>query len=439
MKNIWLLIFFQSLLSTSFGAQMLQYNSLRIAYYRFGEELAAGLADGYLERASRSKYNYLLAEFHLDANEANPGIPAKKEEFRRAFIRAHEHGLRMIPKIQLGSKWSLHWMAVGNPNIQMNIYHDGSRRWGCPSLAYDADGIDASFEQLLDVLREAFEEASLPYDLEFVDLGHDEPVDDGYSLIGGVPDKVSGPDDSYAQVDRDFIVDRIENNGEEVSTAFQTLVVDELFRRAIQVRRILGENTRILVYGDLWDPEANGGIEKRTFYSTKEEVCYDKGGRQVGCTSSEVFRVSKVPAKTFAKMTPGIASLPGLSEDEKELFKNSIIVRPWCYYDSWPFGGDPDGDGTYNAERTFRFLADHGLKFVYTSVHHERPQDVAYTEGEFRAMTKFVRASRLFRDSCYGYAAAPWEARWVDPPGTPRIFDTLEELYELNRDHVPAQ
>jgi hypothetical protein len=137
-------------------------------------------------------------------------------------------------------------------------------------------------------------------------------------------------------------------------------------------------------------------------------------------------------------MTPGIARLPGLTKSQREVFRESVILRPWCYYDSWPFGGDPDGDGTYDAEKTFHYFTEHGLKFVYTSVHHEKPADPEYTEGEQRAMTKFVEASRLFRENCLGYAAAPWEARWVDAPGTPRIFDTLEELYELNKDHIPA-
>lgn len=437
MRRLYLIIFLAVLLVASLGAQTPHYNSLRLAYYRFGEELAAGHADGYLERAVRSNYNYLLAEFNLDSDGANPGIPGKKEEFRKAFIRAHQFGLRMIPKIQLGSKWSLHWMAVGNEKIQMNTYHDGQRRWGCPSFAYDPDGIDASFEQLLTVLKEAFDEAGLPYELEFIDLGHDEPVDDGYLLIGGVPDEVAGESDAFAQLDRDFIFDRIQNHGESASTAFQTLLVDELYRRVKQVHRVFGTNTKILVYGDLWDPEANGGIEKMTFLKADEEVCYDKGGSQVVCTSVEVFRTSRRPSVVLARMTPGIALLPGLSETEREVFRANVILRPWCYYDSWPFGGDPDGSGTYSAERTFRYFADHGLKFIYTSVHHERPADHEYTEGEYRAMTRYVKASRLFPDSCYGYAAAPWETRWVDPPGTPKIFDTLEELYELNKDHIP--
>jgi hypothetical protein len=112
-------------------------------------------------------------------------------------------------------------------------------------------------------------------------------------------------------------------------------------------------------------------------------------------------------------------------------------LRPWCYYDVWPFGGDPDGNGNYDAETSFAYFAKHGLKFIYTSVHYERPSDVSYSEGEARAMNKFAAASRLFRENCLGYAAAPWETRWKDPPETPRIFDTLEELYELNRDYLP--
>ena len=419
------------------GSLALEYNSVRAAYYRFGEELAAGQADGYLERAAKAKYNYLIAEFHLDSNPAHPGIPEKKEEFRKAFVKANQYGMKMIPKIQLGSKWSLHWTTVGNKNIQMNRYFDGNRTWGCPSLAFDKDGIDASFEDLLSVLREAFEEAELPYDFEFIDLGHDEPVDDGYLLIGGVPDEVAGPNDSFAQVDRNFIIDRVEKHRVDVSTAFQTLIVDELFRRVEQVHRILGRSTRILVYGDLWDPEANGGIEKRTFLMEKDEVCYDKGGREASCTSEEAFRSSFRRTSVYSKMTPGIAGLPGLNEDEKRMFRDSVILRPWCYYDSWPFGGDPDGDGTYNAEKTFGYFSQHGLRFIYTSVHHEKPANVEYTEGEYRAMKKFVEASRMFRDSCYGYAAAPWEARWEEPPSTLKIFDTLEELHRLNEGYIP--
>ncbi len=418
---------------------ILKYNSVRLAYYLFGEELAQGKADGYLRRAAKAKYNYLLAEFHLDTDKSNPGIAAKKDEFRRAFLRVHQHGMRMIPKIQLGSKWSLHWTAANNPKIQMNVYHDGSGTWGCPSFAYDPDGIDASFEELLRVLKEAFEEAKLPYELEFIDLGHDEPVDDGYLLIGGVPDQVSGPQDRFAQVDRDFIIGRMENHQEDVSTAVQALVVDELSRRVTQVHRIIGENTKILVYGDLWDPQANGGIEKKTFLTAKEEVCYDKGGREVDCSAPDVFRSSTRVRAFYSKMTPGIASLPGLSAEQKAVFVDNVILRPWCYYDSWPFGGDPDGDGNYDAEKSFSYFARHGLKFIYTSVHHEHPADSAYTEGEFRAMTKFVRASRLFRNNCLGYAAAPWNTRWQDPPDTAEIFDTLEELYELNRGQIPEE
>jgi hypothetical protein len=419
------------------NSNILEYNSLRLAYYLHGEELATGLANGYLERAARAQYNYLIAEFHLDSDESNPGISAKKEEFRKAFLLAHEHGMRMIPKIQLGSKWSLHWTATNNPHIQMNRYHDGQRIWGCPSFAYDPDGIDASFEELLTVIREAFIEANLPYDLEFIDLGHDEPVDDGYLLIGGVPDSVAGPEDSFAQIDREFILDRVNNHGDDVSTAFQTLVVNELFRRVGQVQRILGPETRILVYGDLWDPEANGGIEKRTFLTKEEEICYDHAARKVACDSDEMDRRAIEMVIQHSQMTPGIGSLPGLTDDQKTIFRNGVILRPWCYYDAWPFGGDPDGDGKYNAEASFSYLAKHGFKFVFTSVHHEKPSDKAYTEGELRAMTKYVKASRLFRDSCYGYAAAPWEARWQDPPDTLEIFDTLEELYELNRGYIP--
>ena len=442
MRKSWLIL---SIISMSwfsllgFGAgSENSYNSIRAAYYLFGEELPSGSADGYLKRAAAAQYNYLLAEFHLDTNEANPGIRPKKEEFRKAFLKAHDFGLRMIPKIQLGSKWSLHWEAAGNPNIQMNVYHDASRAWGCPSFAHDPDGIDASFEELLVVLKEAFDEAELPYELEFIDLGHDEPVDDGYLLIGGVHEIHAGPRDRFAQVDRDFIKKRMESYQEDLSTAIQALVVDELFRRAEQVHRIIGPETRILVYGDLWDPQANGGIEKKTFMAVDEEVCFDKDGREVDCTEAGVLRSSSRPRVLTSKMTPGIAELPGLSEEQKVVFRNSIVLRPWCYYDSWPFGGDPDGNGSYDAENSFSYFSQHGLKFIYTSVHWERPDDTDYTEGEGRAMRKFVRASRLFRQNCLGYAAAPWETRWQEPPATPPIFDTLEELYELNRDHIPG-
>lgn len=441
MKRLVVLIFLQFCVIVSLGeveqAQRFRYNSLRLAYYRFGEELAAGHADGYLRRAAACRYNYVVAEFDLNTAKDVHGIGGKKEDFRRAFKRVHEYGMRMIPKLQLGSKWSLHWTAVGNDNIQMNVYHDGVRSWGCPSFAHDADGIDASFEELLLVLKKAFEEAELPYGLDFIDLGHDEPVDDGYLLIGGIPDDLAGPEDRFAQADREFILNRIEDHGEDVSTAFQTLIVDELFRRVNQVQRILGEDTRILVYGDLWDPEANGGIEKRTFLSEEEEVCYDKGGRAVSCRSPEAFRSSSRSLHVFSRMTPGIGTLPGLTEEQRQIFRKSVILRPWCYYDAWPFGAVPGKDGYYDAEKTFGYFSDHGLKFVYTSVHYEKPSDSEYTEAELRAMKKYVRVSRHFTDHCYGYAAAPWETRWQDPPGTPAIFNTLEELYELNKDYIP--
>lgn len=417
---------------------ILKYNSLRIAYYCDGERLAQGYADGYMVRVKKANYNYIQAEFKINKYDSESGITSKKTHFKNAFLRADKYGLRLIPLIQMGSKWSLSWSKINNDAIEMNIYQGKKRRWGCPSFAYDSLGIDKSFMTVLRIIKQAHRDAKLSYDLEFIHLGHDEPVDNGYLLIGGVPDHLAGLKDQYSKKDRDYILDRINNHKDDLSTAFQTLIINQLYRRINQVHKIFGNKTKVIIYGDLWDPQANGGLKKEVFITKDKEICYDLKGDVVNCKSQQVKkRIVKPQRGLFVTMCPGIGFLPGLNNQEKEVFRKNIILQPWCYYDSWPHGGDPDGDGDYNTEKTFAYFTERGLMFNYVSVYKSKANNKKRTQIEYRAMKEYSITSKKFQNKCVGFTVAPWSASWKSPPNTPKSMDTLEELYNLNKNNIP--
>jgi hypothetical protein len=157
---------------------LMQYNTIRVAYYGNGEDMGNGLVDEFLQKAKDNKYNYVLAEFAMNRGR-NSTILAKKEDFLRAFKKADDFGLRLIPLIQVGSCWSHHWRHAQvnwNTNIKMTRISSNIGDFGCPSFSADTAGFDQTFIEMLKQIRNAHKEAKVKYPLEFIHLGHDEPA-----------------------------------------------------------------------------------------------------------------------------------------------------------------------------------------------------------------------------------------------------------------------
>jgi hypothetical protein len=396
---------------------VMKYNSIRIAYYGNGEKLANGEVDPFLKKAKDTKYNYVLAEFTMDRGR-NSSLLTKTEDFKLAFTRANAFGLRLIPLIQMGSGWAIHWrhaQSAWNQNIKMTrvtcsmtTTENGTvtttkSPFGTPSFSYDPDGFDKTAIELFQAIRRAHQESGVSYPLEFIHLGHDEPAYYTRTLFGNCKtgDGPAGSGWSIVSVDEVCNADTsfIQHFAGSKSEAVQQLIVSELHRRIEQVNATMGNNVRIMVYGDIWDPQMNG---KRNM---------------------------ELWDGTIIHTIPGIATLPGLTSLQKEQMRKKLIILPWNYDISCDF----DGDGEYKANVTFNYLSSNGLKFVYA--HEITANDIfPYSKDRIAQSNAYYKSAKKHRQNCLGYAAVHW-TDWANP--VPKSFDSMWYLYNLNASDVP--
>jgi hypothetical protein len=297
-------------------------------------------------------------------------------------------------------------MAKNKPDKQLSHY-------GLPSLMYDSTGIDKTFCELLKEIKSAHQESNVSYPLEFIHLGHDEPAYWTRLLIG---DCKLGPDPKgwnvvkvleTCKIDKDFI----NNYSGSTSEAVQTMVIKELLRRINQVKYFFKEPmAKILIYGDAWDPQKNGRLEMETWNGSK------------------------------CKMIPDIAALPCLNDHHKKYFKENIILMPWNY----SITDDPDGDGAYNAPKSFKYFSKNDFKFIY--VHeiisctnknkYKRSNPSGYPQNRIDQAVDYYNAAKKFKNNCLGYNAIMW-GRWQHP--APKCFDSVEYLFKLNENELPPK
>ncbi|MBN1128867.1 MAG: hypothetical protein JXA71_07765 [Chitinispirillaceae bacterium] len=241
------LLFLLPNLSFGYTWNTMQLNSIRIAYIHTGnQKYGDGSLDDFMVRAKNNHYNYIMGTFYLTAGDNNT-YAVLKNNIKTAFQKADAFGLRLIPTINLGSPYSLHWneAKAWNPNIKMlRVNLVGGGEFGGPSFTYDPLGIDKTFPEVLLAIKEAYESAHVSYPFEFLHLGHDEPASYTYLLMGDC--KTGGSSSLYCtnpmpfnvdavyevcQPDKDFI-----NNFTGTKTeAVQTLLVTEIFRRLNQI------------------------------------------------------------------------------------------------------------------------------------------------------------------------------------------------------------
>lgn len=391
-----------------------KYNSLRI----WLSNVPSTATDDLLRKAKRLHYNYVMAEFQPQTSA---------EEFRDMFKRVDSFGLRLIPMVQVADMHAENWWNFRydgpvykqgqNNNIDWNQVRpviDNKPCWfKCPSLLEDKSpgGFDNCFRIFLQNLRDGFIQAKLSYPLEYIHLGHDElnvynEETRQWDLL--LINCGSALDRSYFEDTLGF--DRIQQKT-DMSTEIQHLLAAEIHRRVIQVRQTLNEGktpfTKVIIYGDQWDPEHNGGYPKRV----PVKVCFRADEQQGSnrdilpvhcdaCTNCVEKRYDRTVI-----LSPGILDLPGLTSAQKAEVRNNVIIQPWMYDEYWDLGGKKK----YNATNTFYQLSTHGFSFCYvSSIAANDTNNISQIKRSFAMMHNYIQASRNFRSSCLGYVAAQW-------------------------------
>lgn len=407
-----------------------QFNSIRMAYYYKGEYLDSS----FIINAKKFNYNYILGEFHF--KDVKDPIGKIRSKIERAFEITNQYNMRLIPKIQINSGWSSHWRHVrdnDNHFIEMNLIRAKTRTqrklyWrGCPSFAPDSNGIDKSFEDLIKAIVSAHKSANVKYPLNFIHLGHDEPSFYEYMHIGGVtPGKhgkneyeswyKSDKDRVFSQKDRDWITNFIGGKNytdENISLAFQTLIVNSLYRKVRTIKKY-SSNTEVMIYADAWDPCMGGINSFRTSFKHKN--------------SNNKYCVSQLVPDT----SKGIATLPGLTEDEKKFLRENVILLPWNYKGIRPLIGINPVREDYNTYKSFTYFSKNGFKFIYTFELLSKNQSWPPDRRRLNQMYEYVNMAKLFKENCLGYNAAHWGADWGNPKHKD-CFRTIEELYKANK------
>ncbi len=426
MKTVFLLLVL-FITSQLFG----QYNSVRVAYNHNGP----GIDSGFVLHAKKFHYNYIIGEYHF-RDVSNPTKRIAKD-MKKPFKLVNSLGLQLIPKIQLNSSWSSHWKRVldnENNTIEMNLVwaHNRSKPpkmkwWGCPSFAPDSFGIDKSFDDLIREIISVYNSCGIDHPLQYVHLGHDEPAFYEYSLFGGITPGVHGkdrPGSPYisssprmnSKKDRAWIKNFIKTNrytDKNISIALQALFIRSLYTK-VKIIKKHSPHTKVMIYGDAFDPCMGGA---NTFLSSF-----------IKQYSPEKYCETKFIPDT----STGIAKLPGLSEDEKRFFRENVILLPWNYGGTRAYAGVKPVREDYNTLKTFSYLKNNGLKFIYTFELIPKSRSWPPDKKRLNQMYEFVNTSKQFQKNCLGYNAVHWGANW-DNSKHRDCFRTMEELYKANQ------
>jgi len=222
-----------------------------------------------------------------------------------------------------------------------------------------------------------------------------------------------------SESDTQFINNRISAYNETNKQAIQVLLVSELSRRLRQTREILGEQMTILIYADVWDSEHHGGIPKVTSASSLS----------VPGDSSFSYCI---------RTADGLLKLPGLPEEQKEKFRNSIIFMPWAYSTS-SMQINP-GKGIvyrheYSPEKAFHKFNSHSFKCIY--VHEIRPGNKPVPKHRKVQERRWIEAGKAYPTICLGFNAGAFTP-WADSPNTPLCYQSIERLGRGNACCLPS-
>jgi hypothetical protein len=135
------------------------------------------------------------------------------------------------------------------------------------------------------------------------------------------------------------------------------------------------------------------------------------------------------------QLCPVIATLPGLTNDQKIKFQKNVIIIPWNYditvsYQMALVGGALSYKSwKYEADTTYKYFKDNNLKFIYGDEIIDGNGPV--TKGRVDQLHNWYNNALNYQSSCLGYTAFSWS----DWPA--RSFETIDSLYNLNSNRIP--
>ncbi|MDB5103421.1 MAG: hypothetical protein JWP91_1110 [Fibrobacteres bacterium] len=376
------------------------------AVHIFAESQDYAVSDDFLKRASLNGFNYVILECALDGTDwdrTTGKVRTTKTtgktlrlKMKEAFQKVDRYGMRLIPEFQTADGHSRHW-DVANASIAWNVIGPaGVYESYCTPYAPDAP-MDLSFDELITTIRNGFKDAALPYPLEYIHIGMDEAVRNiGNPVVTTIMIGQCTPDRTYLNT---FDATKNGFDRTELENGIRSLIALHIDRRTDRIRTICnatgyGYATKMMIYGDMLDPQHSGGQRYLTPVPGNLMVATDGA-------------LNKVAAVT----------------------RPNVVYSPWMYpSDDYPYYSGNDYD-TYN---TLSHFKAQGAKVAFA---HEIGDDCIFSDGvgggQMRRQNQFKEwlfNSQLpeFRNTIVGYVAAPWCA-WSST--SPSIsFKTLEFL-----------
>jgi hypothetical protein len=382
------------------SAQQGAFNSVRIAYF----QTDITRSDGFLQRAKAAGCNFIAA-----GNGAFPNATSAQYAAMFQTVDVASKGqLKLIPLVGgLGSCHGNTWNQTTDLNSQAG--------WtATPSWA--SKTIDNLFTIEITKIRDAFNSsgANAYGTLQFIHLAHDEcvwPIYNSDKTLNRIEIVMANGDIGQSNSDASFITTKISTSKDPIviENAFRILYIDEVNRRVKAVNAISGlQNTQIMIYGDMWDPQINGSLPLRV---SNFPSPYTLNGFNLRTQ----LKVHLAPGGTS---TTDLADLPGLSSTDKTSFKQKVVLSPWWY-------NTMIGEVEYSPANTYKYFKGKGFKITYCVIASgdELPVNFDY----INAMGKNVRDSYNYQDCIIGYMLAHFTVMpWDQSKG---IFDQLP-LYQ---------
>jgi len=352
----------------------------------------------FLQYAHKNGYKYIVMQAELSTvagtAEWTNGIYNYNGSLKlynalfNEFKKAGQQKMRLVPYFTTGSRNSVGWKSVNNPNIQFNQltgYPGNDLKkapytWYCPVYAPQAAGLDRSYASLLGVIKRAYNAAMLTlsaadkYPLEYIHIGFDETLVDVYNpaLNQFEPSLMAARPGAGKNADQDFLKTYAAPTKEgSYDKAYRKLFADAIARRVQDIKDSFptaNPPIKVLMWGDMADPNHNGGRPMKAW-------AQDASGIQTA--------IDYYPGDTFLH--------PDLNP-----YKDRLVLIPWYTL-----------QGT--AEQTF----DHfnGLGFYFGSAHAFDPTLVWSPPGKLHAdMWDFIQAGSLpkYNGKRIGYCANNW-------------------------------
>lgn len=390
-KTLLVCLMLSGMVILTAGAPMPANQDVRIAHSFIPNNGGLDFDPSFLARAKLNGFNYVMPHGGSDFSgmwndtTGRPG-PDFISTYRRLYTNAHNAGMRMIPFFGIGGGDALEW---GRRGIQNNCL-PGSPNGRCSApFAPDApgtNGMDSMFRVLIRSLDTAFQQTGLPDTTQkYIHINFSE-------IYAGVRPGNTTTSDTLlvgsAPLDQAFLSQSIfdpNNNGldsVETENAIDSLFANWITRRVTDARAILGNHLKVIIWGDMVDPEHIGGWSEgwANLYNGLKTKTY----------------------KTLLKVPPSIRS--------------HLIIMPWLYTVNYPFNNSPGGND-YNTDVAYDFFKNNGYKFIPASeitADHDSSAQFNTLGGDFgggiRQFSEYlnVAAKPEFRGYALGHATVAW-------------------------------